>query len=70
MATVNKKDVQWEDVKNLLTEMSEESVKPDRTTLLHIFQGISNSKQPLSTYLSILAEFEILGVEPCLGVYR
>ena len=63
------KSCEWIDVKNILIEMNSEGVKPDRLTLLYIFQGLSNFniQANLPIALAILAEFKILDIQPCLG---
>ena len=51
--------------------MNSEGVKPDRLTLLYIFQGLSNFniQANLPIALAILAEFKILDIQPCLGKF-
>ena len=51
--------------------MNSEGVKPDRLTLLYIFQGLSNFniQANLPIALAILAEFKILDIRPCLGKF-
>ena len=51
--------------------MNSEGVKPDRMTLLYIFQGLSNFnvQANLPIALAILAEFKILDIQPCLGKF-
>ena len=65
------KSCEWIDVKNILIEMNSEGVKPDRLTLLYIFQGLSNFniQANLPIALAILAEFKILNIQPCLGKF-
>ena len=65
------KSCEWIDVKNILIEMNNEGVKPDRLTLLYIFQGLSNFniQANLPIALAILAEFKILNIQPCLGKF-
>lgn len=72
LATANQKSCEWIDVKNILIEMNSEGVKPDRLTLLYIFQGLSNFniQANLPIALAILAEFKILNIQPCLGTYK
>ena len=70
LAMANKNNADWTTcMKEILMEMKNFKVLPDKLTLLSIFKGFK-TEEDLPTALATLAEFKNIGVSPCLGVYR